>query len=78
MTRTSTVAFDRPQSAGEDATKPRNERFDESGFLGGAIYLAGMFVMAYNVWRTTTSTTIADEGEVAATPLLRTTPEAAS
>jgi cytochrome c oxidase cbb3-type subunit 1 len=47
-------------------------------FLGGAIYLAGMFVMAYNVWRTTTSTTIADEGEVPATPMLRTTPEAAS
>jgi len=41
--------------------------------LGGAIFLGGMFVMAYNVWRTTTSRDVADEGETSATPLLRAT-----
>ena len=38
--------------------------------LGGAIFLTGMFVMAYNVWRTVTTRDIAAEGEVSATPLL--------
>ena len=38
--------------------------------LGGLIFLTGMFVMAYNVWRTVTTRDIATEGEVSATPLL--------
>jgi cytochrome c oxidase cbb3-type subunit 1 len=40
--------------------------------LGGAIFLTGMLVMAYNVWRTVTSSDVADEADVQATPLLRT------
>jgi len=39
--------------------------------LGGAIYLSGMLVMAYNVWKTTTSTEIRRDSAIA-TPLVAT------
>ncbi len=37
--------------------------------LGGAIFLFGMLIMAYNVWRTATTTEVRDEADVPATPL---------
>ena len=38
--------------------------------LGGLIFLTGMFLMAYNVWKTMTTSEIKDESEVEATPLV--------
>jgi cytochrome c oxidase cbb3-type subunit I len=38
-------------------------------FIGGAIFFAGMLLMAYNVWKTVTSQRPATESPVAATPL---------
>ena len=38
--------------------------------LGGLIFLSGMFVMAYNVWMTTTTDKVRDEMETEATPVV--------
>ena len=38
--------------------------------LGGLIFLSGMFLMAYNVWKTMTTSEIKDEIEVYATPMV--------
>ncbi len=39
--------------------------------LGGALFLLGMVIMAYNVWRTATTTERRDEMNVPATPLVK-------
>ncbi|MFK8029081.1 MAG: cytochrome-c oxidase, cbb3-type subunit I [Gammaproteobacteria bacterium] len=38
--------------------------------LGGFVFLSGMFIMAFNVWKTTSTSEIKDEADVAATPML--------